>query len=273
VALPLTATAQEAEKPEPVVVEEDLGDGFRWVSVNGGPGAIIDDETGLIMKQIYGRVGIVDQESGAILTLGDDGEPQVKFYGGGKKDHGAQGELPPEKLERMRAFMERVRAHPSYRDRGEIPRGGEDGKPRRTRQLPGIDWDARVARLLGLLEVADEEAEALRPLVLAVLRQQDAIRRSTLVPHQLQPESADATKRAPDRSDRGRGELPAAIRTFLDTLRRNGPLDEAQVEQDLAAYRTARAEQDAELKRLRDELRGVLTPLQEAKLVAVGVLD
>ena len=62
--LPAAALAQE--KPEAAVVEEDLGDGFRSVSVNGGPPAIIDDETGLILKEIKGMPAIVDEEAGEI---------------------------------------------------------------------------------------------------------------------------------------------------------------------------------------------------------------
>ncbi len=256
VALPVAATAQD-EKPPQTVEERDLGDGFRAVSVNGGPPAIIDDVTGLILKDIGGRTAVVDPSAGAILFIGDDGEPLVKFYGS-KKGGAAEGKkLAPKTLARMKAYMDRVKEYSKDLERGRDARK-KTGKTKPSKPKPSL-----LEQALKLLGVKGEEATALRPMLAAILRKQDEMRRSTL----------DLARTKPARTS----DLPAAVQTFLSAFRKSQTkgtgADTASLSKGLPAYRAARKQQHAELKTLREKLRELLSLAQEAKLAAVGVLD
>ena len=196
VGLAPTALAQE-DKPGPVVIEEDLGDGFRSVSVNGGPPAIIDDNTGLILKEIKGRPAVVDQEAGAFMFLSDDGEPVVKYYrnkdgGGDAKKH------DPKMLDRMRAYMKRVQKHGAAMQRGKEARKKGKGEKK-----PVDSIEALLPRYMKLLALGAEEAEVIKPLLEGILRKQDEIRRSTV----------NLARKAKT------SDLPAAIRSFLSAFR------------------------------------------------------
>jgi hypothetical protein len=258
------ATAQD--KGRKSVVSEDLGGGFRAVSVNGGPPAIVDDETGLILKSIKGRPAVVDKEAGAFMFLSDEGKTVVKYYGK-KKGRRGSSNVDPKKLERMKAFMKRVRKHSEAL--GRIHAGGKGGKKglkKPNKKSPAETLEDRLAFCLKLLAVSPEEAAVIKPLLGAILVKQDQIRRSTLNPSARRPKTDD---------------LPAAIQTFLTTLReglvslkgQKTPENDARLEKGLPAYRAARAQQGKELEVLREKLREALTVLQEAKLAAVGVLD
>ena len=266
--LGMAGAASGQDKPDVLVESEDLGDGFRAVSVKGGPPAIIDDQTGLIFKTIKGRPAIVDPEAGAILFMNAEGQGVVKYYGaqGAKGAEGAEGgqKLDAKKLERMKAFMKRVKEHTTPSKDGEKRAGEQVGgkSPARTLEL-------RLAFCLQLIAVSGEETLVIEPLLRAILVKQDQIRRSTLEPGSKPPRSDD---------------LPPVIQGFLAALRETvpGPLDpkgrktpdsDGRVEKGLAAYRAARLKQGKELSALRGKLREALTVLQEAKLTGVGVLD
>lgn len=264
-AWPLVAVAQE--KPKAEVEERDLGDGFRAVSVNGGPPAIIDDTTGLIFKEIKGRPAIVDREAGAILFLNDNGEPLVKHYGD-KRGGAPDGQkIDPKKLARMKAYMTRVKEFSK-----DMEKGREARKKRGAKRNPTKPKESLLDRTLKLLNVEGEVAEAIRPILASILTKQDEIRRSSVDLAHAPLGKANLDKQAPRTTD-----LPAPIQTFLRAFHASlkDPADTAQnpLAKALPGYRAARKKQDAQLAALRETLREVLTVLQEAKLTAVGVLD
>jgi hypothetical protein len=268
-----TPASAQGEKPEQVVEERDLGDGFSAVSVNGGPPAIVDNQTGLIFKQFYGRPAVVDQEAGAILYLDKQGEPALKFYGdkGGAK--GAPKQLDPKRLERMKAYMQRVKAH--TKTKGLV---GAKGKPKPGKKSKlkkaANRLEERLALYLQLLGVAGGESEVIvKPRLEAVLRQQDQIRRSTLDVIRVKTPKGPGGLRATTHKTQ---DLPSAIQDFLRAFRAHvsgKASDQSLLCQGLASYRAARGKQDAALKSQRAKLREVLTPTQEALLVALSVLD
>ena len=169
----------------------------------------------------------------------------------------------------MKTFLGHAQA---YGKAGKGPRAGEGkrteqgkGKDKGKPKAPALTWDAVVAAHLQLLGADDETALALDPLLRAVLLKRDEIRRS--VAPDVHP-GAKAQRVLP-----GSNALPAAIDDYLRAFDAGRKAEGAQLEQGLAAYRAARKAQDAELAGLREQLREVLTVTQEAKLVAVGVLD
>ena len=258
--LSLTAAAQDGEKPG--VVEEDLGDGFRAVSVKGGPPAIIDDNTGMILKQAYGRPIIYDQQTGAVLYLDDEGEPTVKHKGAPKGESDSPENA--KRVERMKAFMKRAQSYGKGRKDS-----AAKGKGKQAKKAPAITWDVVVAAHMRLLNAEDESKQIIEPRLRAVLLKQDEIRRSTA------PVSPFGTgsKFAKRKTLPGSNALPAAIRSTLHAFAasQKGGQD-AELGTGLAAYRAARKAQDTELATLSESLREVLTVSQEAKLVAAGVL-
>ena len=257
-AAPGTVSAQEGEKPG--VVEEDLGDGFRAVSVGGGPPAIFDDATGMILKQAFGRAVIYDSETGATLYLDDDGAPVVKYKGDPQREGGNAEHA--KRLERMKTFMKRAQTYGQERKGTPAEGGAGEGKKGKAEKNPALTWDALVAAHMQLLAADEETKLVLEPLVRAVLLKLDEIRRSTA------PASPPGAKAAPVLP--GSLALPAAI---SDYLRAFANQEGKKLEAGLAAYRAARGEQDAELARRREALRALLTVSQEAKLVAAGVLN
>jgi hypothetical protein len=293
--LPVPFVALAQEKPAPEVVEEDLGDGFRAVSVNGGPPAIVDDETGLIFKQIYGRPAIVDEAAGAVLILSDEGEPVVKPLGKGRRDDAPA--LDKKTLARMKAYMQRVQDHGEAMNRlrqGGAAKGKGKSKGKGKKAKPAYDpaaaWAARVDAYLRPLQLRDEEAlVVLRPLVGAILLQQDLIARSTVDAQKGKGgmggkggKGSKGGKAGQPGKNSGSGAapwrplpLPAEVLDYQRLFRaaRRADADRQPLVAALGSYRAARRAQDAELKARRDELREVLTEDQEALLVAVGLLD
>lgn len=259
-----TASLSPAECAAQDKVVEDLGDGFQAVSVNGGPGAIIDTQTGLILKLIKGRPAIVDPKAGAFMFEGDDGEPVVKHYGW-KKGGGDGDERPKPNLSRMKAFMKRVKAHAQAQER--IRKGGKATKK------PIPKRKTRIELLLELLGAKGEEVKVFRPLLRKILEAQDEIRASTIDVVRLAKGKPAQGKRAKGKTKRA---LPAAVVALHETfraLRAGKTVDEATLSKQLLAFRAARKQQDAHLAALRAKLRELLTVVQEAKLTAVGVLD
>ncbi len=262
---------------KPGVETQDLGDGFRAMSVNGGPWAIIDTQTGLIMKSVRGQPFIWDSRTRTYMTMDAEGNPVVGQKGGGG------GKADPKMIARMKAFLGQVQKHQKAMDglnsadrnksgkKSASKPGGANKKARAKdgwgkKQDPAQVFESLLTRYLKLLGIAGEEAEVLRPQLAAVLRKLDRIRRSTV----------RMARTGPSAPRPRTGDLPNEIRTYLQTFRavlKTGDRDrEAQLEQSLPAYRAARAKQDAELATLRKNLRELLTVAQIAKLAAVGVL-
>jgi len=74
----------------------------------------------------------------------------------------------------------------------------------------------------------------------------------------------------------GEGERQDALLQAAEALRSimgNESATPEEIQARLAAYRAARAEAEAELKKAQEELRGLLTVRQEAELVLMGLLD
>jgi hypothetical protein len=261
-AVPAGDAQEEGEAPGKGTVRTVmLEDGVKMVSVGDGPPALIDSKSGMVLKLVDGQPALVDTKAGEMIMLNENGEPVLIDYkrGGWKKSAGGGGApartyTGPELLERMKEL------------RRQLDTMRKEGGAKKTRVETPATRDARLAAYRDLLGFGDAEWGAVEPLLRAVLVKQDEVRRSRVSVDRLRK----GTKGTGVPKDDG---LPPAIRVFHRKLQGGADVASGEMKRLLDAFRAARAQQDAELKRLRDKLREVLTVRQEALLAATGVLD
>ena len=264
VAFALVAATSSAQRAEVI-----KNDGVTVYMQDGQPRAVTDDQLGMTIKPIGGRMAVFDSRHKVmLLESADGGAPIMVDY---SQDMGAikaavasnqgnmsGGKLDPKAQARMKQFMEQAKQRSTERADG-------------TRGDPKNVWDARAERYRPLLEPEDDEWNMIiKPFLIEVLKKQDEIRRSTVEDWRLSyakrlGSAATLSARNPD--------LPEAIRKFQDSLAGEKKVATADMRKRLEAFRGAREKQDTELKQRRDKLREVLTVDQEAKLAATGVLD
>ncbi len=258
----LTATAVDAQEEgaapgKGTVRTVELEDGVKMVSVGDGPPALIDSKSGMVLKLVDGQPALVDTKAGEMIMDGEDGEPVLIDYkrGGWKKGAVAPARTytGPELLERMKEL------------RRQLDEMRNEKKGTKARVGTSAIRDARLAAYRDLLGFGDAEWGAVAPLLRAVLVKQDEIRRSRVGIDRLRKGAKGVGVTDDD--------LPLAIRAFHGKLQGGTVVEPEEMKRLLEGFRAARAQQDAELKRLRGRLREVLTVRQEALLAATGVLD
>lgn len=146
-----------------------------------------------------------------------------------------------------------------------------------------------MERMKTQLEASDDEWKVIEPLVQAVMEKQMATRQGMRGfgrfggpggqggPGGPNAPQAQGQGQRGDRPDRGgqRGFQPPSDpeADALQTVLENKDASSDDIKAKLTAYRTARQQREADLKKSREDLRKVLTLRQEAQMVLMGYLD
>ncbi|MCS1406874.1 MAG: hypothetical protein M2R45_00029 [Verrucomicrobia subdivision 3 bacterium] len=135
--------------------------------------------------------------------------------------------------------------------------------------------DRMTERIQETLEVSDDEWTVLKPLIVRVIEQQFANRGNRFAGFGggRGRGGNDGNRERGNRGERGErgGDNNNSSTVNLREAIKSGNDD--KIKSELAAYRAAQKKRADELKKVRNDLRQVLTFKQEANLVLMGLLD
>ncbi|MFA9476737.1 hypothetical protein ACERK3_00385 [Phycisphaerales bacterium AB-hyl4] len=161
-------------------------------------------------------------------------------------------------------------------DRGDRAGGDRAGE---RRQVDGERMRERMANrqeaMRERLGVTEEEWEALEPMVEEVRSLQAQGGRGGMMMGRrggMRGGGGPGWGGGEGRGDRELSPVQQASRDLGQTLRDDNA-SEADIQEKLEALRSAREDHQRQLEEAREELRGVLTPRQEAQFVIMGILE
>lgn len=252
------ATPALAQDTPPPGGGQDEGGGRRRGGrggEGGGRGGFGGGFGGLNIEQLKGELGLTDEQVAEAEKIAEDMRTKMReaFQSGdreGMRDRmramfeesftKLEEKLTPEQKEKFKAFREQMEQRRGQFGRGRGGEGGERGRGGEGRRFGG---ERLREQALAALALEGEDAAVITPLLDAVLQGRDAAR-------------TEAETR--------RRELQQKVGETTDA---------EAIGKLLADYRAARETAHATALQTQEQLREVLTVEQEAKLVALGVLE